>query len=279
MKHFTSILNTFQASLLALAICFISISGLLSSCVSDTQKEDSGHSSTQSTVKSDSETSEIPENTQFEQTDSISEEIKTGYITDSSKPLPTQRIALKCYSFYPKGEKITVTASMGDIYTKNQEYKKNPSYDTYGNNGYPLFEVYPSEKADISKITDNDFAKINGEIGKYEHKFSKDDMQKLDISDVIDGDISGYYSEIVELDLSDCEVGESGPITFSFGWQYDTSPDISTGDSMWSGMRRTLGYYIAEDGVYLSFNGWEDAEHQSEKNNAQTTEIEVAIKK
>ncbi len=79
------------------------------------------------------------------------------------------------------------------------------------------------------------------------------------------------HSEITELDFSQCKIGDSGEIALSFGWHYDF-PRYD-GAMMIDGMRNFLGYYIGEDGVYLSFNGAETAKNQYESNKNDAAEI------
>lgn len=204
------------------------------------------------------------------QTDSKRTEITSGYDLESSKPMPSQRIALKCYSFYPTGEKVTVKASMGDNYTYSEEHNTAPSYSTYGENGYPVFEVYPSDRMS-NKDLDSSNVQINKNGKEYRKEFEKDDLAKLDNSNFKD-DVSKYHYEEVELDLSNCAVGESGTIKFAFGWQYETEPSHFSG-GLWEGQRKQLGYYVADDGVYINFNGAESAQEDA-KNDKGASEIE-----
>lgn len=252
MKHFTNSMRRFTASLLIVVNCFLVVFTLLTGCTSDAKNTDC------SSVQTGENTEENQVNNNGGSTNYISEEITVGYTADSnnSKPLPSQRIALKCLSFYPHGEKITVTAFMGDEYSIG----KRPTYDTYGNNGYPVFEVFPAKIAAIPETVDNAHVKINGKTGKYEHRFNKEDMTKLDIPNHVECDISECYSEEVELDLSECMIGESGIIAFSFAWQYEKAPyEGFFPKSLWEGRRQFFYYYTAEDGIYVSFTGIESA--------------------
>ena len=196
-------------------------------------------------------------------------EITIGYdepADAASKPLPTQRVALKCLSSYERNEKVIVDAAMGDNYSYFQEFGGTPSYDTFGENGYPVFEVYLSLDDSTWEPVDNDVLLINGKTGAYEERFSKEDMQSLDISDYYD--ISKYYHENVELNFSNFNVGDSGSVIFSFGWFYyhDNPDNISQSDNSWAGMRRGIGFYIGENGITFSFAGKETAEDEYHAN-------------
>lgn len=190
-------------------------------------------------------------------------EITIGYDEPSdaaSKPLPTQHIALKCLSSYERNEKVIVDAAMGDNYSYFQEFGGTPSYDTFGENGYPVFEVYLNNGLRSDIQINNDVLLINGKTGVYEERFSKEDMQSLDISDYYD--ISKYYHENVELDFSNFNVGYSGGVTFSFGWYFYHDNPSNDSDDSWCGMRRSIDFYVGEDGISFSFGGREAAERE-----------------
>ena len=234
----------------ALAVCMVSVMVLLSGCRTKEPINEST-SDTSSTT----------------QTDSKRTEITNGYDLESSKPMPSQRIALKCYSFYPTGEKVTVKASMGDNYTYSEEHNSAPSYSTYGQNGRPVFEVYPSDRMS-NKDLDSSNVQINKCGKEYRKEFEKDELEVLDYSDFGD-DVSQYYYEDIELDFSSCAVGESGTVKFVFGWQYETVPshlsEDQLEDQLWEGYRRQIGYYVSDDGVYLNFSGAESAEEDAKR--------------
>ena len=215
-------------------------------------------------------------------TKSNPQEITIGYSEssdDNSKPLPSQRIALKCLSFYEKNEKVIVDVAMGDQYSHFQEYGGSPSYDTFESNGYPIFEVYLGNDTNWDVADDEDILLINGKTGAFEKKFSKEDMIDLDITENIDI-VSKYLHENIELDFNKFNVGDSGTVVFSFGWFYDHDNPYnqSQPDNSWCGMRRTLSFYIGESGISLSFNSVDNAKdeydnHLSATDNANTDAI------
>lgn len=181
-----------------------------------------------------------------------SQEITFGYDDENDKIDPSPRIALKCFSFYEKNEKIIVDAAMGIEYSFLQESGSLPSYDSYGEKGYPFLAVYPCNELIIEKVENNKLL-INGNSEPVEKKFDKEDLQKLDISREI-GDISKYYHENIELDLSKCSIGDSGRVVFTFGWLFnqDNPNDNLNPDDSWTGMRKSIYYYVGENGVSVS---------------------------
>ena len=256
--------TAYIAMLIALVICLPNIMMFLGGCASK-----------------DPETEELTDCVSQTHNDRIQKEITSGYDLDETKPLPTQRIALKCYSFYSFTEKITVKASMGDDYSYKQEHNSVPTYDTYGTNGSPMFEVYPKKSLSYNAV-DASTVLINKNNKEYRKEFKKDDLSKLDISYFKD-DVSKYYYEDVELDLSNYAAGDTGTIVFSFGWYYDYPPyEDYLPEELWEGYRRFLYYYVADDGVYISFNSEEsareDANISSQHNQEKASEIENTIK-
>lgn len=209
-------------------------------------------------------------------------EITIGYnesLDANSKPLTSQRIALKCMSFYEKNEKVIVDAAMGDQYSHFQEHGGSPSYDTFESNGYPIFEVYLGNDTNLDVADNEDILLINGKTGAFEKKFSKEDMGDLDITGNVD-DVSKYLHENIEVDLSKFNVGDSGKVVFSFGWFYyhDNPENQYQPDNSWCGMRRSLYFYIGESGISLSFNSVDNAKdeydnHLSTADNANTDAI------
>ena len=241
------------AAFLAIAMCFASIAMLLSGCTFTSEASDGSNKSGNSPL-----------------TPNKANEIEIGYNEDASKELPSQRIALKCYSYYPFGEKITVKASMGDEYTYFQKHNILPSYDTYGNNGFPVFEVHPySYPTDDS--TKHTYVRINGNSDKYTKVFQREDMPKLDISESINAAMTNFnYSEDVVLDMSDCYVGETGTIAFTFGWRFDTPPyEGFRPEDLFIFMRRCVYYYVGKDGVYIGFNSEESTVQDAVRSSGQ----------
>lgn len=187
-----------------------------------------------------------------------------GKEPENGKELPTQRIAVSCLSYYKKGETIMIDAAMGDDYTDNQRFAVLPNYDTFGVNGYPVFSVVDFDI--MESVKDSSQMLINGSMGTYEKKFSAEEMQKLDISGEY-GNLSKYHHEIVDIDFRDLEPGDAGVISVGFGWYFyqDNPNNGEKPDNSRSGMCYGLGYYVGENGIGLSFNGWEDARNNLEE--------------
>lgn len=195
-----------------------------------------------------------------------SSEITVGYGESSglsSKPEPSQRVALKCFSSFQEDKKVIVDVAMGDDYSYYQEHGGVPSYDTFGSNGYPVFEVYHPSDISWDAVDENYPLLINEEKGYLEKKFNKEEMSDLDITGN-DDNISKYYHESIELDFSNLRVGESGMVVFSFGWFFlhDNPYNQSHPDNSWCGKRRALYYYIGENGIMLGFNSAESTKYE-----------------
>lgn len=216
--------------------------------------------------------------------------------SDNSKPMPSQRIKLETFSFYKKGDIVVVNADMGDDYTYHQKNGQTPTYDTYGVNGYPVFLVYETDNdessgshlvyrnsdVDFSGIKDGSRLMINGAANHvYEKRFSEEELASLDLfANAADGhrtpeDQLQYHREAVTLDFSHLNPGDHGSVAFLFGWYFEHDAPYITDKSKPSitGYLRELSYYVGENGVWLSFNGWEDAKnayHQTTSSSSET---------
>lgn len=158
--------------------------------------------------------------------------IRFGYYDeDYNKPLPSARIALKCDSFCPLGEKLTVDVAKGDGAFHPQDYDSDRIYE---------YSIYPSEN--FNAITDEKLI-VNGENGSYKKEYVGEEMKAFDI----DGkytDYDAYTHETAVIDFKNYEVGSSGCITFSFKAIFSNS---ST-----SGMMQNMYFYVGEKGVSIS---------------------------
>ena len=158
--------------------------------------------------------------------------IRFGYYDENyNKPLPTARIALKCDSFCPLGEKLTVDVAKGDGAFHPQDYDSDRIYE---------YSIYPSEN--FNPINDEKLI-VNGENGSYKKEYVGEEMQVFDI----DGkytDYDAYNHETAVIDFKNYEVGSSGCITFSFKAIFSNS---ST-----SGMMQNMYFYVGEKGISIS---------------------------
>ena len=153
------------------------------------------------------------------------------YDEDYNKPLPSARIALKCDSFCPLGEKLTVDVAKGDGAFHPQDYDSDRIYE---------YSIYPSEN--FNSINDEKLI-VNGENGSYKKEYVGEKMQVFDI----DGkytDYDAYNHEKAVIDFKNYEVGSSGCITFSFKAIFSNS---ST-----SGMMQNMYFYVGEKGISIS---------------------------
>lgn len=183
-------------------------------------------------------------------------ELLFGYSNESSgKPLPDQRLALKCKSFCELGETLKIDVAMGDTYSYHQQYNGYPTYDTLGHAEYG---AYTCDIGNYSKI-ENEKLTINGESSEYKKVYTKEEMEALDISGKFD-DYGSYHHETAEIDFSNFTIGDSGSIVFYFHWVYDEeNPDNPSSNI--SGMSKIVGYYVGEKGVVIGA-GAEDAKRR-----------------
>ena len=197
-------------------------------------------------------------------------------IASTPKPMPPQRIKADTFSYYRIGDTVTVNMCMGDEYTYRQAFGRTPNYDTYGVNGYPVLLVYDTDEQDPGHyafgsyrgIKEDSRLIVNGEENLvYEKRFSREDMASLDIS-VQDGDghwsqadQEQYHPETVTLDFSRLAPGDYGSVALLFGWYFEhDNPCVQDKDTpSVAGYAIYLGYFVGQEGVGLSFNGWEDA--------------------
>lgn len=188
------------------------------------------------------------------------QEISSGLDVDGSKEMPSRIIGVKCASFNPLEEKLVVTAYMGD----RTDYTK-PYSPKYGTDNYAVFMVYSCSSANYNGYEPSSIL-INSTSDKYEKAFSEADIDilKIEFPCILD---DKSHIEYTELDFSKCKTGETGTVAFVFGWYnpYNDSPDKMT-----EGQRKFLSYYVAEDGVYFSFNGEFYAKKAAEKVNNET---------
>jgi len=180
-------------------------------------------------------------------------ELLFGYNNESyGKPLPDQRLALKCKSYCELGETLKIDVAMGDTYSYHQQYSGYPTYDTLGHAEYG---AYACDIGNYSKI-ENKKLTINGESSEYKKVYTKEEMESLDISGKFD-DYGSYHHETAEIDFSNFTIGDSGSIVFYFHWVYDEeNPDNPSSNI--SGMSKIVGYYVGEKGVVIGA-GAEDA--------------------
>lgn len=161
-----------------------------------------------------------------------------GYYENGySKPLPSQKIALKCKSFCNLNEKLTIDVAMGD--------ESTPDYDAPGHAEYGIHAFEGSSymnKADEKLI-------INGESSKYKKVFSKDELESLDISGKF-AEYGSYHHETAEIDFSNCKPGDSGEIVFYFHWEYEYENPYDPANKT-VGMDKVIGFYVGEKGIAL----------------------------
>lgn len=181
-------------------------------------------------------------------------ELLFGYSNESSgKPLPTQRLALKCKSYCDLGDTLKVDVAIGDTYSYHQQYSGYPTYDTPGHAEYG---IYACDAGTYKKI-ENEKLIINGEAAEYKKVYSKEELESLDISGKV-ADYESYHHETAEIDFSNFKTGDSGSIVFYFQWEYDEENPYDTSSNI-SGMSMIIGYYVGEKGVVIGA-GAEDAQ-------------------
>ncbi|WP_028518959.1 dockerin type I repeat-containing protein [Ruminococcus flavefaciens] len=172
---------------------------------------------------------------------------------ESTAASTTQKLVLNCNSFCAKGEVLKVDMAMGDILSR----QKYSDYDSegYPNSGHHEYSITATENY---KKIDDERLLINGETSEYTNEFTKEDMKALDISPNI-GCYDLYHHETAEIDFSNYETGSTGCVTFRFGWKADGENTLNA-TSDFTGMEQTIYFYVGEDGVGISNNGWEAAQ-------------------
>lgn len=165
------------------------------------------------------------------------EELVVGFENaEYGKETPSQKIAYRCPSFVNNGDKLIVDVYVGDSsYKYHQEFGGEPSYDTYGQNGYPNLQVYSCDLLYIRTVQFNNKALINGRLNKYLRIFTKDEMSFLELAR--DEDVSHGKHETVEIDFSNYEADSYGRIAFSFSWDSGEQPVEGTD---WKGRRQSI---------------------------------------
>ncbi|SHM60668.1 dockerin type I repeat-containing protein [Ruminococcus flavefaciens] len=164
---------------------------------------------------------------------------------ESSSASTTQRLVLNCDSFCAKGEVLKVDMAMGDILSR-QNYSDYDS-DGYPNSGHHEYSIMATENY---KIIDDERLLINGEKSMFTKEFAKEDLESIDISANI-GCYDLYHHETAEIDFSNYKTGNTGCITFRFGWKADEKKRF---------MEQTMYFYVGENGIGISNNGWEAAQ-------------------
>ena len=178
--------------------------------------------------------------------DSKLSELLAGYYdANYNKPLPSARIALKCKSFIPLGEKLTVDVATSDGAFHPQDYDSNRVYE-YG--------IFPTEG--YKQIKDENLI-VNGENGEYKKEYAGEEMQVFDIDAKYD-DYDTYHHETAEIDFKNYKAGSSGCITFSFIAIFADDPQNPSTE----GMQQSLRYYVGDKGATISNLGVEDAKEK-----------------
>ena len=76
-------------------------------------------------------------------------------------------------------------------------------------------------------------------------------------------DPSEWHHETLEIDFSDLKEGDYGEIAFFFGWRGTNETLGNIGGAFreryLTGQRRFLYYYVGDEGIGLSIDGWNTA--------------------
>ena len=202
--------------------------------------------------------------------------IAFSFNENNSELMGSSRCLSKTQSYFKRGEKIVVNSAIGDSYTSNalDVYNVLPTYNNADKIGYPIFYVL-DVKNDMDNLGDNyglknarDDSKmiINGSVGYYEKIFSTNEMKELDILDYRNQ--ADYHNERIEIDFDGYSDGDHGVLFIGFGWWFtDFNPykPNKTGGSL-ACFDNLLYYYVEKNGIGLSFNSWEEAKLNLEKN-------------
>ena len=149
-----------------------------------------------------------------------------------------------------------------------------PTYNNADKTGYPIFYVL-DVKNEMDNLGDNyglknarDDSKmiINGSVGYYEKIFSTNEMKELDIIDY--HDTADYHDVKIEIDFDGYSDGDHGVLFIGFGWWFTDynpyRPDKTNGSL--ASFDNLLFYYVGKTGIGLSYNSWEEAKLNLEKN-------------
>lgn len=162
-------------------------------------------------------------------------------------PMSEIRIAMKCKSFCPADEKLTVDVARLGLY-EPQGYE--------GNTFLYRYSISPYENW---KQIEDDRLIVNGETGGYEKSYLEDDRLMFNVGREYD-DYSTYHHEVAELDFQKYTAGSSGCIAFNFVALFYNDDGTLPEQPQSEGSGQSLYFYVGEDGVGISNSSVEDAE-------------------
>ncbi len=158
-----------------------------------------------------------------------------------SAAMTSMRLALKCRSFCPAGETLSVDAYLGDISIYEGDHM---FYD---------YSVFASNPVNYSNINDSRLV-VNGEQSGSYKLFPEDEWGSFEIKG-FEQEYDHYHHETSVIDLSNYSAGSSGCIQFRFLLQ---NGDIENPQHI--GAVQLLYFYVGENGAGVSVKSAEDAE-------------------
>ena len=198
-------------------------------------------------------------------------------------------LSYRCLSFYPNQENIVITVDVGDSYSYQQaryeeyieslnrrnRYTDQPEtpdtrwtcfacYDEELH--YPILWAADRDELEFLPSTDGKKLIINGQKGEFKKKFTLEDMTSLDIPIArVQVDRAKVHHESLVIDFSQLDEGDTGIISFGFGWYRGDTSYVPDQKGTIEGNSVALYYYKGQQGIYLSMGGYEMVKEQCEK--------------
>ena len=164
-----------------------------------------------------------------------------------SAPMSSVRTALKCKSFSPIDEAMSVDVAMLGIY-RPQGYEGNTFlYD------YSIYPCKNWERIEDTRLT------VNGETGGFTKEYTGKERDIFNVGREYD-DYSTYHHETASLDFSSYPSGSSGSIMFILKAVFLNDDGTMPEHPSTTGGGQILYFYVGEDGVGISNTSVEDAE-------------------
>ncbi len=185
------------------------------------------------------------DNEGLEDVNTGAKELKWGGEPDlaSSKPLPSNRISVKCSSFCRSCDTLSVNVGIG---AGNAEQSLDSATNHY------IYNIYTVEK---DKKTDDDKIIINQKNGEFKKEYSKDEWKLINLNGNYD-DPEKFYKEAALIDFKNYEPGSTGCIAFVFEAFYDEFPENTSTD----GQVQNVFFYVGEKGTALGHSAEEAKE-------------------
>lgn len=177
------------------------------------------------------------------------QDVSLGYSDPQGKENPRSsiRVALKCRTFIPSAETLTVDAAMMGIYSPEGYEDNSFVYD---------YMIAPYE--DRNKTEDERLI-VNGVNGSYEKEYTGEEREIFNVGREYD-DYSTYHHETASLDFSNYQAGSSGSIMFMLRAVSLNEDGTMPEHPSTLGDGQLLYFYVGAEGVGISNVSIEAAE-------------------